>query len=61
MQAFEDTLEFCELAKLDSQGPRFTWCSGKDCRDFIKERLDRVMANKEWCEDVTTLMGKSIN
>jgi hypothetical protein len=31
-------------------GSRFTWNNGQSDSKFIKERLDRAVANKEWCQ-----------
>lgn len=31
-------------------GAEIQWNNGKDGRDFTRERLHRVVANKEWCE-----------
>jgi hypothetical protein len=30
------------------KGPKYTWCNFRDEQHFIKERLDRVLANVEW-------------
>lgn len=49
MEAFQNTFEFCELFELDYRGPRFTWTNGREGLDFTKEKLDRVVANREWC------------
>jgi hypothetical protein len=35
---------------LGYRGQKFTWNNGRERDDFIKERLDRVVANEEWCE-----------
>jgi hypothetical protein len=48
MEALQKTLEFCELFELDFRGPWFTWTNGKEGREFIKEKLDQVVANREW-------------
>jgi hypothetical protein len=29
-------------------GSKFTWCNNREDNNFIKERLDRVVANLEW-------------
>jgi hypothetical protein len=39
------------------------WNNGQEGADFIKERLDRVVANKEWCEaysNVEVMVGVAI-
>lgn len=48
MIAFQQTIEHCELSDLGYQGPKFTWKNCRDGMDFIKERLDRGLANIEW-------------
>jgi ribonuclease HI len=48
MVAFRQTLEFCELTDLGYRGPKFTWSNCQEGSNFIKERLDRGVANAEW-------------
>ncbi|XP_059450845.1 uncharacterized protein LOC132181612 [Corylus avellana] len=48
MQAFQHTLEECEMADLGYCGPKFTWSNCQEGVGLIKERLDRVLANHEW-------------
>jgi hypothetical protein len=48
MTAFRQALESCDLFDLGYRGPKFTWCSFWNDGDFIKERLDRGVANSEW-------------
>jgi hypothetical protein len=43
-------LETCQLSDLGFIGSKFTWCNNKEDEYFTKERLDRVVANLEWCE-----------
>lgn len=50
MEAFRNTLTDCALADLGCSGPKFTWNNGMEGNGFIQERLDRVVANAEWCE-----------
>jgi exonuclease III len=50
MEAFQSTLEECRLLDLGYRGQKFTWNNGREGNDFVKERLDRVVANEEWCE-----------
>lgn len=33
---------------MESWGPFFTWDNGRDGAEFTKERLDRVVSNREW-------------
>jgi hypothetical protein len=48
MKNFKSTLEHCQLSDLGFSGPNFTWCNQWDGPHFTKERLDRVVANREW-------------
>jgi hypothetical protein len=48
MAPFKDTLVFCDLKEVELRGPFFTWDNGRDGADFTKERLDRVVTNREW-------------
>jgi len=50
MEAFQITLEDCHMSDLRFFGPQFTWNNDHSGRDFTKERLDRGVANQEWCE-----------
>ena len=49
MDNFKGALEDCSLSDLGASGPRFTWNSGRHGRNFTKKKLDRVVANKRWC------------
>jgi len=46
---FWDTLEFCGLCDLGYVELRFTWCNNRSGDFFTRERLDRAVANQEWC------------
>jgi ribonuclease HI len=48
MQAFQQTLEECNLTDLGFRGSKYTWSNCRDGVAFIKERLDRGVANMEW-------------
>lgn len=54
MEMFRSVLmEECQLCDLGFKVQRvtkFTWSNRRRDQNFTKERLDRVMANKEWCE-----------
>ena len=50
MESFQDTLEACGLSDLGFKGPQYTWSNCQEGSDLIKERLDRVVANRSWCE-----------
>jgi len=49
MDGFRSVLEDCLLADLGFQGAPFTWSNHKSDGMFTKERLDRALANQEWC------------
>jgi hypothetical protein len=34
---------------LGFSGPRYTWCNNKSDGNFTQKRLDRAVANREWC------------
>jgi hypothetical protein len=44
MRDFQMVLEDCHLSDLGFRGPLFTWSNGRTL-----ERLDRAMANSDWC------------
>jgi hypothetical protein len=48
MEEFQKTLEECELTDLGFYGPKYTWRNYREMEDFIKERLDRGVANQAW-------------
>jgi hypothetical protein len=48
MNAFRQALEDCDLTDLGYRGPKFTWCNFREEENFIKERLDRGVANSVW-------------
>ncbi|XP_059451054.1 uncharacterized protein LOC132181841 [Corylus avellana] len=48
MWDFQQALEECDLTDLGFLGPKYTWNNGREEEDFIKERLDRGVANHEW-------------
>lgn len=50
MEDFKGALEDCRLSDLGAPRPKFTWHNGRQGSDFTKERLDRVVANQQWCE-----------
>jgi hypothetical protein len=50
MESFQGTLEACGLSDLGFKGPKYTWSNCQEGLDLIKERLDRVVANRSWCE-----------
>jgi hypothetical protein len=50
MTNFRDMVDSCHLLDLGFSGPTFTWCNRQGGASFIKERLDRAMANSKWCD-----------
>jgi hypothetical protein len=50
MDRFRDALSFCNLNDLGFEGDIFTWRNNNFRVDgYIRERLDRAVANPEWC------------
>jgi hypothetical protein len=49
MDIFCNMLEGCQLSDLGFLGPKFTWVNHRTNGTFIKERLDRAVANRQWC------------
>jgi hypothetical protein len=45
MDIFCNMLEGCQLSDLGFLGPKFTWVNHRTNGTFIKERLDRAVAN----------------
>ena len=48
MRQFREALSEAGLSSLPSSGPRFTWRGRRHGVGWIKERLDRFVANGEW-------------
>jgi hypothetical protein len=49
MEDFQRALEDCCLSDLGFIGPNFTWTNGREGVASTQERLDRAVANSEWC------------
>lgn len=49
MEKFRETLWGCGLGDLGYRGPKFTLRNKKALAEFVKERLDRALANAGWC------------
>jgi hypothetical protein len=50
MVAFREALQDCSLNDLGYRGSLFTWTNCQEGDGLTKERLDRAVANREWCE-----------
>jgi hypothetical protein len=48
MEEFQKNLEECKLTDLRFYGPKYTWRNYREREDFIKERLDKGVANQVW-------------
>jgi hypothetical protein len=49
MIGFREALEACHLGDLGFIGSQFTWSNRRSDDYFTRERLDRAVANSEWC------------
>jgi hypothetical protein len=49
MESFRATLNECGLGDLGFRGPKCTWRNKRASTDFLKEILDRTLANGRWC------------
>ena len=49
MDLFRSALEKCNLSDLGYSGAKFTWTNCQPDGNFIKVRLDRAVANTQWC------------
>lgn len=64
MVGFRTALEDCQLGDLGFMGSKFTWGNRRSDATFTKERLDRAVANIDWCHrypvvKVTVLAGRT--
>jgi hypothetical protein len=50
MNEFHKVLAECELSDLGYRGTKFIWCNYREGSEFIKEHLDRCVANSGWRE-----------
>ncbi|XP_026422706.1 uncharacterized protein LOC113318700 isoform X3 [Papaver somniferum] len=50
LQELKDVMDQCGLIDLGANGPKFTWNNKRPGLANIKERLDHVLANEEWCK-----------
>lgn len=49
MDAFRGAIDGCGLCDLGYRGSWFTWKRGKTIATFVRERLDRFLADMNWC------------
>jgi len=49
MKGFREAIESCRLGDLGYLGSMYTWSNKRADGSFTRERLDRAMANPEWC------------
>ena len=64
MELFRSALEKCNLSDLGYSRAKFTWTNCQPDGNFIKVRLDWVVANTQWCSmfkeaSVQVLAGRS--
>jgi hypothetical protein len=45
----EKAMDDCSLTDLGFFGPKFTLINGREGAGFVQERLDRPVANSQWC------------
>ena len=50
MDAFREAIDDCGVKDLGYKGSRFTWQRGNSPSTLIRERLDRMLADDEWCD-----------
>ncbi|XP_026377774.1 uncharacterized protein LOC113272084 [Papaver somniferum] len=50
LQELKDVMDQCGLIDLGANGPRYTWNNKRTGLANIKERLDCVLDNEEWCK-----------
>lgn len=52
MRSFKECLSICGLFDLGFVGQRFTWCNGRLGEQRTLIRLDRMLANERWMEQL---------
>lgn len=48
LDGFRAAIEDSELVELELTGGKYTWEKSRGTPDFVRERLDRAFANKQW-------------
>lgn len=49
MDAFKGAIDSCGFRDLGFGGSIFTWKRGTTLGNFVRERLDRLLADSNWC------------
>ncbi|XP_074371315.1 uncharacterized protein LOC141712322 [Apium graveolens] len=49
LYGFTDTITDCGLVDLGFVGEKYTWERSRGIENWVQERLDRGLANQEWC------------
>ncbi|GJZ76993.1 reverse transcriptase [Tanacetum coccineum] len=49
MVAFRHACNICNLEDMDATRVKFTWSNGRQGCDNVKKKLDRFLANADWC------------
>ena len=49
MDALREAIDDCGVNDLGFKGSRFTWQRGNSPATLLRERLDRILADDEWC------------
>lgn len=49
MRGFSNTISECGLSDLGFVGEKYTWERSRGTENWVQERLDRGLANQEWC------------
>ncbi|XP_026422703.1 uncharacterized protein LOC113318700 isoform X1 [Papaver somniferum] len=60
LQELKDVMDQCGLIDLGANGPKFTWNNKRPGLANIKERLDHVLANEEWCKSFKNAQGFTV-
>lgn len=50
LHGFTDVVNECGLQDLGFIGDKFTWEKSRETPNWIQERLERGLANREWCQ-----------
>jgi hypothetical protein len=50
MANFRSALDDCRPGDLGFKGSKYTWSNKRGSVEFVKERLDRALATRGWCD-----------